>query len=67
MSSPLADAIRAHLNDRPDRHVVVPLETALRAVVDKCEEVRGGLFTDGIDLASDIESAIARPLGIEEN
>jgi hypothetical protein len=67
MSSPLADEIRAKLAGQSEHASAHDLYDAVMAVADKCEEVRGGLFTDGIDLANDIESTIARALGIKES
>jgi hypothetical protein len=71
MTSPLADAIRAHCQTSLlSAYAVDDLQSALLAVLDTCEEWRPIRFgpsneSVGADVAAEFEQTIARALGIE--
>ncbi|GAA0529205.1 hypothetical protein GCM10010172_07320 [Paractinoplanes ferrugineus] len=70
MTSPLADAIRAHIENDLSKAAF-----ALSAVLDECEQMRGEaelalgnpLWRGTFTAAAAIEQTIARALGIKES
>lgn len=69
MSADLAAAIRAHLDQRPVRHLDPALESAVLGVVDKCEQMRAESGDgDGYKFfAAEFERVIADALGINHS